>query len=49
MDSCCLVRLVWTLWGPIDLLWCWIRQSSDERDIEAQRRRLDRLAKEGPR
>lgn len=46
VDDSCIVRLAWTLWAPFDLLWCWFRQSAVDRDIEAQRRDLDRLAAE---
>lgn len=45
MDNC-LGRILWTLWTPVDLLWCWLRESAVDRDIEAQRRDLDRLARE---
>lgn len=46
MGDNCLVRLAWTLWIPVDILWCWLRENREDRDIEAQRRELDRLAAE---
>lgn len=43
-DDCLLTKVAFALWGPIDLLWSWITANRDERDIEEQRRELERLA-----
>ena len=43
-DDCLLAKVAFILWIPVDLIWGWITENREERDIEEQRRRLAAMA-----
>jgi hypothetical protein len=44
-DDCWIAKVAFVLWIPVDLIWGWITEIKDDRDIEEQRRRLEALAR----